>query len=173
MKKKICISMGVILIAVIVAGIINNYADSGRKVNKQAKVTGEDLNTIKNIIDNKIDDEQNTNLNIEKNINTIVNNGPNTSSNPFDYIKASQQEYDELLEQHKETFEYSIKDLIDSNASNGLKSYIEALLCSEINRNFKYDFESASDYLKNYKEFLTKDNSNLNDYDKYALSLLE
>ena len=30
MKKKICIGIGIILIILIVAGIITNYADSGR-----------------------------------------------------------------------------------------------------------------------------------------------
>ena len=30
MKKKICISVGIVLIGLIVMGIITNYADSGR-----------------------------------------------------------------------------------------------------------------------------------------------
>ena len=96
-----------------------------------------------------------------------------TSSNPFDYIKTSQKEYNELLNHPKETFEYAIKDLIETNANNGLKSYIEALLCKEINKNFKYDFESANDYLKHYKEFLQQSHSDFNNYDKYAISLLK
>ena len=62
--------------------------------------------------------------------------------------------YNELLNSPKETFAYAITDLINTNASDGLKSYIEALLCSEINTNFIYDFESASDYLNNYKIYL-------------------
>lgn len=103
-------------------------------------------------------------------IDLIVNNEPHTSSNPFDYIK---KEYDELLNHPKETFEYAIKDLIETNANNGLKSYIEALLCKEINRNFDYDFESANDYLEHYKELLTKSYSDFNNYDKYAISLLK
>ena len=131
----------------------------------------------KNVVDSKyIKFEQgehyNNTFDVAKNIDIIVNNGPQMSSNPFDYIKASQKEYDELLENAKETFEYSIKDLIETNAGNGLKSYIEALLCSEINDNFKYDFESANDYLDHYKEFL-KDDNHFNQYDEYAITLLK
>lgn len=112
-------------------------------------------------------------FNVSSKIDSIVNNGPQTSSNPFDYIKTSQKEYNELLVHPKETFEYAIKDLIETNADNGLKSYIEALLCKEINKNFKYDFESANDYLKHYKEFLQQSHSDFNNYDKYAISLLK
>lgn len=133
---------------------------------------------LKNIVNSKyIKFEQGEHLqnesNISNKIDLIVNNGPQTSSNPFDYIKASQKEYDELLSSPKETFEYAINDLIKTNASNGLKSYIEALLCKEINKNFEYDFESANDYLDHYKDFLMKNTSNLNDYDKYTISLLK
>lgn len=131
----------------------------------------------KNVVDSKyIKFEQgehyNDGFDVAKNIDIIVKNGPQMSSNPFDYIKASQKEYDELLEHSKETFEYSIKDLIETNAGNGLKSYIEALLCSEINDNFKYDFESANDYLDHYKEFL-KDDNHFSQYDEYAITLLK
>ena len=73
----------------------------------------------------------------------------------------------------KEDVENFAKDLIETNANNGLKSYIEALLCKEINKNFKYDFESANDYLKHYKEFLQQSHSDFNNYDKYTISLLK
>ena len=112
-------------------------------------------------------------FNVSSKIDSIVNSGPQTSSNPFDYIKTSQKEYNELLVHPKETFEYAIKDLIETNADNGLKSYIEALLCKEINKNFEYNFESANDYLKHYKEFLQLSYSDFNSYDKYAISLLK
>ena len=114
-----------------------------------------------------------TNSDIEKKINTIVDNGPATSSNPYDYIRANQSIYDELVSKPKETFQYSIKDLIESNAGNGLKSYIEALLCMKINNNFKYDFESANDFLIHYKEFLSNDKNKFNSYDEYAKTLLK
>lgn len=110
---------------------------------------------------------------VSEKIDVIINKGPHTSSNPFDYVKTSQNEYDELLNHPKETFEYAIKDLIDTDAKNGLKSYIEALLCKEINKNFEYDFESANDYLEHYKEFLTSSYSDFNEYDKYAKTLLK
>lgn len=110
-----------------------------------------------------------------KKINSIVENGPITSSNPFDYIKASQTTYDELLANPEETFKYAFNDLVQSDENNksSLVNYLEALLCSKINTNFKYDFESASDYLKNYKEFLSKDNYTYNEYDLYAKSVLK
>ena len=113
----------------------------------------------------------NENFNVGELLDTITNEGPKTSSNPFDYVKESQKEYDLLLTHPNETFEYSIKDLIETNGSNGLKSYLEALLCNEINKNFDYDFETASDYLEHYKEYLTNDQNNFNDYDNYAKSL--
>lgn len=113
------------------------------------------------------------NINASEMLDTIINNGPELSSIPFDYIKASQEVYDELLDNPKETFEYAIRDLIETDASNGLKSYLEALLCLEINKNFEYDFESAKDFLDHYKEFLLNKNNNFNDYDKYAQGILK
>lgn len=115
----------------------------------------------------------NENFNVGELLDTIINEGPKTSSNPFDYIKESQKEYDLLLTHPNKTFEYSIKDLIETNAGNGLKSYLEALLCKEINKGFDYDFETASDYLEHYKEYLTNDQNSFNDYDNYAKSLLK
>lgn len=92
------------------------------------------------------------------------------SSNPFDYIKASKKIYDELLDKPEETFRYAFSDLIQSyeNNKSDLINYIEALLCSEINTNFKYDFESASDYVEKYKKFLSTDYKSFNKYDIYA-----
>lgn len=133
----------------------------------------------KNIVNSKyIKFEQakpliNNEVGVSEKIDIIINNGPQTSSNPYDYIEVSQKEYNELLQYPRETFEYSIKDLIESNANNGLKGYIEALLCKEINRNFEYDFESANDYLEHYKEFLSKNNLNFNQYDEYTQTLLK
>lgn len=125
---------------------------------------------------NKENEEKNktaNNINASEMLDTIINNGPELSSIPFDYIKASQGIYNELLDNPKETFEYAIKDLIETDAGNGLKSYLEALLCLEINKNFEYDFESAKDFLDHYKEFLLDKNNNFNDYDKYALKLIK
>lgn len=124
---------------------------------------------------NKENDENDkifNNINVSEKLDTIINNGPKTSSIPFDYIKASQDIYDELLNNPKETFEYAIKDLIETNVGNGLKSYLEALLCLEINKNFQYDFESANDFLEYYKEFLMDKNNNFNEYDKFTQKLL-
>lgn len=125
---------------------------------------------------NKEREEKNNtsnNINVSEMLNTIINNGPELSSIPFDYIKASQEVYDELLDNPKETFEFAIRDLIETDAGNGLKSYLEALLCLEINKNFQYDFESAKDFLDHYKKFLLKNNNNFNEYDKYVLTLIE
>lgn len=123
--------------------------------------------------ENDKNDKISNNINVSEKLDTIINNGPEISSIPFDYIKASQNIYDELLNNPKETFEYAIKDLIETNAGNGLKSYLEALLCIEINKNFEYDFENANDFLEHYKEFLIDKNNNFNEYDKYAKELLK
>lgn len=155
-----------------------NYVDEKNKVVIVGLVDNSKKNQEwfkKNIVDSKYIrfEKGEKSINVSNKIDIIINNGPLTSSNPFDYIKASQKEYDELLKNPKETFEYAIKDLIETNANNGLKSYIEALLCKEINKNFEYDFISADDYLENYKTFLNKSNLDFNDYDKYAISLLK
>ena len=121
---------------------------------------------------NNIKNNAISNKDIEDKINVIVISGPLQSSNPYDYITENKDIYNELLNSPKETFAYAITDLINTNASDGLKSYIEALLCSEINTNFIYDFESASDYLNNYKIYLNSTDK-LNEYDKYAKSLLK
>ncbi len=147
------------LLYIIVFGGIVALGFTGCSFDKNTKESGIIQSNTSNTID------------VEKKLNTIVENGPQTSSNPFQYIEESKEEYTELLNNPKETFEYSIKDLIESNASKGLKSYLEALLCSEINKDFKYDFESAPDYLEHYKEFLS--DSIINDYDLYAVSLLK
>lgn len=118
-----------------------------------------------------VDDE--ISFDVSKRIETIINNGNQISSNPYDYIKTSQQEYDELLKYPKETFEYSIKDLVSTSANNGLKSYIEAILCNEINKNIEYDFNSANEFLEKYKKHLAESDSIFNDYDIYAKSLLK
>ena len=138
---------------------------------------GQGLNSIMETYQEKY---QNTNkesledgFDVANKIKTIISNGDQISSKPYDYINTSMQEYNELLEHPKETFEYAIKDLIDTNASNGLVSYIEAILCSKINKDFQYDFTSAKDYLEKYKEFLSKGDSVLNDYDTYTKSLLK
>jgi len=138
---------------------------------------GQGINAIMETYQEKYQNTNKENLedefDISNKIKTIIRNGDQSSSNPYDYINASKQEYNELLEHPKETFEYAIKDLIDTNASNGLVSYIEVILCSKINKNFQYDFTSANDYLENYKEFLGKSDSVLNDYDIYTKSLLK
>ena len=76
-----------------------------------------------------------------------------------------------MLNHPEDTFEYAIEDLLKTNAGDGLKSCIEALLCKEINKDFEYDFESAIDYLNSYKEYI-KNSSKLSEYDNYVKSLL-
>ena len=102
--------------------------------------------------------DKNTNtpnkIDVSEKLDEIINNGPLTSSNPYDYIESS-------------------KDVINTDAGNGLKSYIEALLCLKINTDFVYDFESAPDYLKNYKKYLASTNNNFSDFDKYTQELLK
>lgn len=136
---------------------------------------GQGINAIMETYQEKYTNKENleNGFDVANKIKTIISNGDQISSNPYDYINASKQEYNELLEHPKETFEYAIKDLIDTNASNGLVSYIEVILCRKINKNFQYDFTSANDYIENYKEFLDKSDSVLNDYDIYTKSLLK
>lgn len=147
---------------VIVVGLLNNTKEE-QKWFKKAVLNSKYV---------KFEKAKNVNFDVSSTLDHIINNGPQTSSSPFDYVNASKEEYEKLLANPKETFEYAIKDLIESNASKGLRSYIEALLCIEINEGFNYDFESANDFLDNYKKYLENNNDNLTEYDKYAKSLL-
>ena len=57
---------------------------------------------------NKEGEEKNktiNDINVSEKLDTIIDNGPIASSIPFDYIKANQGIYDELLDNPKETFE--------------------------------------------------------------------
>lgn len=164
MKKKI---LGIFVCCILFLEI------TGCSTKKKSLDSNKQTNVDLNVCDEEDYLLNSPSINVEQIINNIVSNGPNTSSNPFDYIKENRDDYDILLSYPKETFEYAIKDLIETGANNGLKGYIEALLCHDINKNFKYDFESANDFLEKYKEFLTKSYSILNEYDKYALSLFE
>lgn len=161
-KKIIIVSVVFILLAI--GGIIyySIYEDVTEREDfkfKKESISDSPVETVNQDVANKI--------------NYIVENGPHLSSNPFDYVNANKDVYDELKNTPKETFEYAIKDLITTNANKGLTSYIEALLCREINSNFDYDFESANDYLEHYKEFLKNSDYKYNEYDKYAKSLLK
>ncbi len=109
---------------------------------------------------------------VEDLINTIVDNGPKESSIPYDYIDASREEYDKLLSTPEKTFQYVISDLINTNAGNGLRSYIEVLLCNQINNNFQVGFSSADEWLTKYIEYLNKSGKDFNNYDNYARKLL-
>lgn len=116
--------------------------------------------------------EEPATIDVSEKLKLIIENGPKDSSNPYNYIDKSMEVYNELLAHPKETFEYCIEDLIGSNGENGLKSYIEAILCSTINKNFSYDFSSATDYIESYTTFIQKNYVYLNEYDKYTLSIL-
>lgn len=163
-KKKVIIGIVIFVLLITIGGGI--YYTIYKDVTDRDNFSGETEN-LGNIPVETI------NQDIESKIQKIVSNGPQTSSNPFDYINVNKDIYEELKSHAKETFEFAIKDLIDTNANNGLMSYIEALLCSEINTNFEYDFESANDYLNNYKKFLIECDCIYNEYDNYAKSLLK
>ena len=96
----------------------------------------------------------------------------NADSIPYDYIDASREEYDKLLSTEELTFQFAISDLINTNAGNGLKSYIEVLLCNQINNNFQVGFSSADEWLTKYTEYLNKTGKDFNSYDNYARKLL-
>ncbi len=110
--------------------------------------------------------------NINEKIDKIVNNY-GSSSNPYDYIKVGQKEYDELLSYPEETFEYAIRDLFAGDTSKGLKGYVEALLCTEINKSFQYAFVSGDDFVEKYKEYLMSNSEGFSEYDLYAKTLLD
>ncbi len=153
-KSKIIIIVCIVLVILVVACLLIFNKKEAVVDNRFGNYSEEEFREVENLI------------------NTIVDNGPKESSIPYDYIDASREEYDKLLSTEELTFQFAISDLINTNAGNGLKSYIEVLLCNQINNNFQVGFSSADEWLTKYKEYLNKTGKDFNSYDDYARKLL-
>ncbi|AOZ90836.1 hypothetical protein [Paenibacillus crassostreae] len=69
---------------------------------------------------------------IEANLNKIINNKEIAhSSNPNDYIKQNQNEYDNIISKDEQGLEYLIENLKTSK-EDGLKEWIMAKACNDI-----------------------------------------
>jgi hypothetical protein len=71
---------------------------------------------------------------IEEKLNNIVypkDRSVLTSSNPYDYINSSYEDYKHIVSQGKRSLNYMLSMFAKSN-ENGLKEYVMAAACSEI-----------------------------------------
>lgn len=62
---------------------------------------------------------------------SIITSSPGVSSNPTDYIKAHQKEYDEIIKMGKPAVNYLIDEFKKGNL-NGSNEWIAAWICNEI-----------------------------------------
>lgn len=68
---------------------------------------------------------------IEKSLGIIMSS-PVTSSNPYDYIKAHQNEYESILKMGDEALEYLLAQFEKGGNSNGLRGHIMMALCKDL-----------------------------------------
>lgn len=113
MKKITLVLLGLIIISVFSA------CSNSEKNSNDVKTKNND-----ELVNSEAIDEINTAL------NTIVNS-PSASSNPYDYVKTHQTEFNAIVKQGNTSLDYLITEFSKSN-SNGLKEYIMALACIEI-----------------------------------------
>ncbi|MEW9674369.1 hypothetical protein ABLT31_37070 [Ammoniphilus sp. 3BR4] len=86
------------------------------------------------------------NQNLEKIITT-----PSGSSNPYDYVKANQKEFDYIVEQEDLALNHFL-NIFRKSDSDGLKEFIMALACVEIlgKNNPVGKWQSGRDWYKQY-----------------------
>ncbi|SES25761.1 hypothetical protein SAMN04487944_12838 [Gracilibacillus ureilyticus] len=80
--------------------------------------------------DNNLSVEENVRLEIESALMKIVET-PSSSSNPSDYVKASQEEYDYIVGLGNNGLNYTLNKFSISE-SDGLTEYVMAMACAEI-----------------------------------------
>jgi len=89
---------------------------------------------------------------IEGNLDMIINNkGISISSNPIDYIKQNQNEYDSIISKDEKGLEYLIEELKGSKV-NGLKEWIMAKASIDIlkTNNPIKDWSTGKEWINKY-----------------------
>ena len=80
------------------------------------------------------------------------------SSNPYDYIAASNEDYKYIVSQAKKSFIYMTNKFANSD-TNGLEEYIMAIACSEI-LNEEADSKNWSSGREWYENYVKLNNNN-------------
>jgi hypothetical protein len=77
---------------------------------------------------------------------------PSASSNPFDYIKENQEEFDYIVGTRNKGLNYMLNKLSSSN-DDGLKEYVMAMACAEISgdENPVKEWDSGRNWYNSYK----------------------
>lgn len=125
------------------------------------ELTGEDVrpyassaDTIKKLIDRIYNIPLSSittakNQEIEKYLETILS--PSSSSNPYDYIKAHQNEYDSIIAMGDEALEYFLDQFKNGNVDNSLRGFIIMALCKDLLGDQNNDFSlSPQDWFMKY-----------------------
>lgn len=105
---------------------IREYSSSLKTFKEQfiPMLEKQDWSKIKVPIDFSIGDK------VEKNLNIIMSS-PKSSSNPSDYIKAHEKEYENILKMGDEALQYMLS-LFQQGKAKGLKSHIMMELCIDL-----------------------------------------
>lgn len=92
---------------------------------------------------------------LNTNLETIITNKKvQISSNPNDYIKANQEQYDEIIKTGNDGLEYLVKGLKQSK-DNGLKEWIMAKACEDILKEKKQiitGWSTGKEWLNKYEQ---------------------
>lgn len=96
--------------------------------------------------------EGNVGLEIESTLVKIIDT-PSASSNPYDYVKANQEEFDYIVGQGNKGLNYMLYKFSTSN-NDGLKEYVMALACVEIlgDENKVKEWDTGRNWYNSYKE---------------------
>ncbi|AOT69295.1 M56 family metallopeptidase [Geosporobacter ferrireducens] len=86
---------------------------------------------IENNIVNALSNTTDTAAAIERYLQIILSS-PGTSSNPYDYIKAHQNEYENILKMGDDALNYLLAQFEKSSNHNGLRDHIIMALCKDL-----------------------------------------
>lgn len=109
----------------------------------------------------KVSDDKTFEQTMEEKLNNITNPKDSKvllSSNPYDYIKGSNEDYKYIVSQGRKSLNYMLNKFANSN-TNGLKEYIMAIACLEIlkenpsPKNWASGREWYDNYTKTNKKF--------------------
>ncbi len=89
---------------------------------------------------------------IEKYIDTITS--PSSSSNPYDYIKSHQNEYDTIINMGDDALYYLLSQFENGNINNDLRGHIKMAICKDLlgNKNNVNDYSlTPQDWFRHLK----------------------
>ncbi|MCX7709175.1 MAG: hypothetical protein N2484_04930 [Clostridia bacterium] len=140
MNKKKSLIIGVIALIIVACGIISVYILMNSKEKSKAEKPGEDSKQFDTLPTKEKQPQiketapavqnQDVKERVEKLLKEIVEQGPQASSNPYDYMKNSKS-FDALVAMGEPALKYMLEGFAQSN-ENGLKEYIMACACAKI-----------------------------------------